>query len=510
MTYSPFSTDDSDLDEWIRQQAEASALDDLASPQPMAAMYQPPPHTEMAPLNFDTGPDWSDALGAGTTALAALADLGLNHGRGTGQILAAGGQFGQARAEQRLRGTQDALNYEQKRADLERSNRYTDLQYANLAARMQRQQGGGGAITPYQQSQLDAKKTTADRLEQERQDRLAAAKAADEDRDAAREDRGQQFQLSLEDRKAAREAAEAERADRAADRQQTQADRAQERADKEYQAESNTFRAKTEKTRPQVERMRQIDDILNKPQYADDIPGVGAGSYIPGWVPDALRGGEENANDARTMQMARADMTDFVARVRSGAVVPPPEYTKIASFVTAGEHATDEQFKTAYAAYHKMLSEEIRQQSSGREKAARDVLGPDTANYMLGPEYAPPPAAAADDGPLPPDRISGPVAGPPNLGVAAPPGVRNTPDFPGGRQRSGFGGSAAPQSPRVGAPPVRLGGGVSQANGAKPMPGGSVNMPGDDGVMMQSPSGNTGMVPPDKVAAALLAHWKRL
>lgn len=104
-------------------------------PMPPPAAYQPPPHAEMAPLNIDTGPDWSDALGAGTTLLAGLADLGFNHGRGTGQILAAGGEFAKARADQRLRGTQDALGYEEKRAQLDKSNRYNDYLYASLGER---------------------------------------------------------------------------------------------------------------------------------------------------------------------------------------------------------------------------------------------------------------------------------------------------------------------------------------------------------------------------------------
>jgi hypothetical protein len=91
----------------------------------------------MPELNIDSGPDWSDALGAGTTALAALADLGFNKGRGTGNILAAGGQFAQARGEQRLAQTKEALNYEEKRAALDRSNRHDDYLYANMAQRGQ-------------------------------------------------------------------------------------------------------------------------------------------------------------------------------------------------------------------------------------------------------------------------------------------------------------------------------------------------------------------------------------
>jgi len=142
MNYSPYD-DDEDLDAWITQQANDASLSGLLEPDSFGAqsmpMYQAPPHTEMAPLNYDTGPDWSDALGAGTTALAALADLGLNKGKGTGQILAAGGQFGQARAEQRLRGTQDAIGYEQQRARMQYEqglrSRNDEIARGNLAAR---------------------------------------------------------------------------------------------------------------------------------------------------------------------------------------------------------------------------------------------------------------------------------------------------------------------------------------------------------------------------------------
>lgn len=141
MNYSAFSSDDQDLEDWIRQQAESAPLDDLASPSGMqpSAAFQMPAHAEMAPLKIDNGPDWTDALGVGTSALAALADLGLNHGRGTGQILSSAGAFGQARGEQRLKQTQDALSYEEKRAALDRQNKYNDYLYANMAQRGQHQ-----------------------------------------------------------------------------------------------------------------------------------------------------------------------------------------------------------------------------------------------------------------------------------------------------------------------------------------------------------------------------------
>lgn len=134
--------EDDDLNRWVTQQATEASLQGLLEPDAgygPPATFQPPAHAEMAPLNIDTGPDWSDALGAGTIGLAALADLGLNHGRGTGQILASGANFGAARAQQRLQQTQDALSYEEKRAQLEKSNRYNDYLYASMAQRGQNQ-----------------------------------------------------------------------------------------------------------------------------------------------------------------------------------------------------------------------------------------------------------------------------------------------------------------------------------------------------------------------------------
>lgn len=479
MGYSPFSADDSDLEDWVRQQAESGALDDLASPSPMAA-FQPPPHAEMAPLKIDTGPDWSDALGAGTTALAALADLGLNHGRGTGQILAAGGQFGQARAEQRLKGTQEALNYEQKRAELERQNNYNDYLYANLAKRT----GATGTTTAYQQSQLDARKATESRLEQERQDRIANSKAADEDRDAARTDREQQFQLSLEDRKLARESAEAERAGRAADRQQAQADRAAERKDAVDERAANKFRADTEYTRPQIDRAQNVNRLSEEGQANGDIPGVGKWDSIKGKIP--LIGSLLLSDKDIEMQGNLSGMAETVLRDDTGAAATDPEVIRTAKRIGAGESISEKEFIVLQKGYNDVLKASLQQAAAGKEDIARGILGDQRANWAgIRAPSASPQAPAADSFGA---TNYGPDADhPSNLGVTGPPGVRNTPSFratPGGGAATARGGQMGP-----------VGG----------MASGSTS---GGGVPMRTPSGNIGMVPPDRIQAAIAAGWK--
>lgn len=489
MGYSPFGADDSDLDEWIRQQAESGALDDLASPSPMQPMaaFQPPPHAEMAPLKLDTGPDWSDALGAGTTALAALADLGLNHGHGTGQILAAGGQFGQARAEQRLKGTQDALSYEQKRAELERQNNYNDYLYANLAKRTGAA-GGAGTTTAYQQSQLDARKATESRLEQERQDRIANSKAADEDRDAARTDREQQFQLSMEDRKAAREAQQADRAERAADRQQTQADRAQERADKKTTTDTEQFLNKTEETRGQASQLKRVEPIIDDPKYEKDLPGVGTlDSRLPAWLMHPLDSGARQ--DQYSIESMAQQAGQYFKHELTGAASSDRENALLMGIKGLQPGATEEEFRNSIGLWKQDIQSQLKARASANPTAARSALDAQgLGDWALGADQ---PSATQAQAPAA-DGFGatnyGPDADhPSNLGVTGPPGVRNTPSFratPGGGAATARGGQMGPV------------GGMASGSTA----GG--------GVPMRTPSGNIGMVPPDRIQAAIAAGWK--
>jgi hypothetical protein len=524
MGYSPFGTDDSDLEDWIRQQAESGALDDLASPSPMQplAAYQAPQHAEMAPLKLDTGPDWSDALGAGTTALAALADLGLNHGHGTGQILAAGGQFGQARAEQRLKGTQDALSYEQKRAELERQNNYNDYLYASLGHRADTAatndahkvtseglRGREVAVKEAGSGRADAKVE---------RDTNADSGYADEFRnmlyDSGAVPRGKYDGASYEQMKADQPAAgrmwEFQHAGDKAAAQTTG------RIGAELDAEPDTTaaaarKAAAEQAATQGGKLELVDETARAKAKADqDIAGdkqIGNADVADPnvWKNVSTKG----YNDANDIAMSRATFKkamDDMATIRARAgtqVVPSGDKTAYDSAQSAASSSLSTLFKTGVISEPEYRRYVDRIPNSGMSMGSvwgaatgQDVVGDQIAGtrdellgifdtglrqYGLKPKGAGKPSAAADS--LPPDRITGPVTDsfdvPGNLGVTGRPGVRNTPDFPGGMRRAG--------------------------PGATPGPAGNA-----DGVMMQSPSGNAGPVPPDKVSAAIAAGWKRL
>lgn len=132
--------DDEDWDAWHRQQQNAEALGSLVPPDDFGGGYSPSPAAAQMPPVQLPGPDWTDALGVGTSALASLADLALNHGRNTGAILSAAGNYGAQRQDQRLKQSQDILSYETKRGELARQQqsdaqrqRYNDYLFANLA-----------------------------------------------------------------------------------------------------------------------------------------------------------------------------------------------------------------------------------------------------------------------------------------------------------------------------------------------------------------------------------------
>lgn len=518
MTYSLL--DPNDWEAWQRQQQDSEALgtllppdSGLGGPPPMAA-YQPPPHAEMAPLQLDTGPDWSDALGVGTTALASLADLALNHGRGTGQILAAGGQFGQARAEQRLRGTQDALAYEEKRAQLDKSNKYNDYLYANMAQRGQHQ-----AVTTDQAGQrIDISrqnagtKTTAEARQGAKVERDTNAQSdyADQFRnmlyDSGAVERGKYDGASYEQMKAdqpaagrmwefqhagdkaqatrggmiaadlaaapdttavaadraGQEAAAREAVTGAGGRAQSAAARADEAA---QQARYNKFRDETEKTRPQVGIAANLDKVLAK--HPADAPGVGV------W--DSFKSGKLASDDDLAVRGAVSNMTDLVARVRSGAAIPPREFESIQRFVDGGTGASEQQFRVAYGAYKKTLQDEMRQQSQGRETEARSVLG-QYGDWALGPMPKPVAAGPAN---------FGPDAGhPSNLGVTGSvPKFRATP-----------------------------GGGAATARGDAVGPVGGMSSGSTGGGTLLLPSGRPapGTLTPEQIQAVLAAggHWQ--
>lgn len=479
--------DDDDLDAWMQQQAQDASLSGLLEPeqqpmvqqfasQPGSSIHLPPERSSsMADIKTDYGaPDWTDALGLGTTALAALADLGLNHGRGTGQILSAGGAFGQARGEQRLRQTQDMIGYEEKRAAADKSNRYQDYLFANLA---QKQRGASpGQITANQQAQLDARKVTSDRLEQERQDRLAKQSREDEDRDAARddrssarEDRNNQFTLGMEDRKAARETAEAERAQRDADRQQYQADRASDKKEVNDDKTTREFAKDTETSRSMAQQMKELSPLLEK--YKDgDIPGTGK---VDQWIPNAVQdyvGGD--SEDATRIDQLKTGLQAEYRHAKTGAAASVPEDLRLMIVNGTKPGSTEQEFRLGMEALKKALPLQIKAYGAGREDQARAVLREQgLEDYVYGPS-APAQQSSGTTNYGPDD------AHPSNLGVG--PGGRSNASVP----KFNLGASGAADGG---------GGGVDQARGTAPMMSGQTGM-----LSVVSPNGTPGMVTPEQ------------
>lgn len=141
--------DDEDEDSWEARRREIAELGALLPPEggdfagldvpipPPYAAYQPPPPAQMAPLEVESGPDWTDALNVGLVGLGGLVDLAANKGRNFGAIAASGAHYGAERAGQRVAQEKDRLAYEERRAQLERQNAYNDLQNRQLQYRMQ-------------------------------------------------------------------------------------------------------------------------------------------------------------------------------------------------------------------------------------------------------------------------------------------------------------------------------------------------------------------------------------
>jgi hypothetical protein len=504
MTYSPFGTDDSDLEDWIRQQAESGALDDLASPSPMQplAAYQAPQHAEMAPLKLDTGPDWSDALGAGTTALAALADLGLNHGHGTGQILAAGGQFGQARAEQRLKGTQDALSYEEKRAQLDKSNRYNDYLYASMAQRGQLGQerlGQAGERIAVSKQNADTKTDANARANRQAESDqfIDYAKTKGYDLEGLRGSTMtqvrsamgplvKQWELEHADEKAAATAegrigaelgnsealgdAAASKAGKVAAAQlpyktegaeQGAAARVLGTQRGETEAGSNTVVPGLVAVDPQA-AAQSLGNPVTERKLRDDGGAFATARSALKKMGDLRRAyGTELPGNAKT-QFDMAQTTVNAALSALGAtkslsdserhyymdMIPGLALGWSDAVRPGGIDIKQQQLDGALTEFTEMANGKLRAYG----------VGLDTGGNR------PQPSAASD--PLPPDRITGPVTDsfnvPGNLGVTGRPGVRNTPDFPGGMRRAGPGAVPGPtQLPR-----------------AQPNPDGTFTLPG--------------------------------
>lgn len=330
-------------------------------------------------------------------ALGAV-DLAANKGRNIGQILGHVGNTAQqlvdddrkrsdANFQSDRRAYLDQEDAGERKKQLELGGRNADLRQLEL----ERQRAYDADVRTRFYAGQDSEETKAAKLAHEQaQTRVALAQAAgltpgEDGLTSEQRERGKDRDADRTSREgiasATRDATAAQR-EAIAEGKRLEAARG---AEKDRERSANTFRSKTEKTRPQLSRMDEIDKLISKPEYAQDLPGIGP---LDSRWPEML-----NSPDANALKLAVGDMSDMLVRQREGAVAPPAMYSVISKFVNAGPNATDQMFRDAYTAYQKILTEEIRQQGAGREDVAREVLG-GQGDRVFGKQAPPPPAAA--------------------------------------------------------------------------------------------------------------------
>jgi len=513
----PSLLDDEDWRALDNQRLENDALGHLTEPLG-AGLPSMPAHNygggvSMPPLELDSGPDWSDALGAGVTGLAAVADLVGNHGHGTGQILASGNAYAAARADQRVKQQQAAMDYEEKRAALARQNQYNDYLYASLAQR------GNTANTAHadrtrSQDQRDvdlARKQATENRQTENQDPSEfIAWAADRGYDlhglqtmaqarAAMGPLTKQWDLEHAGEKAG--AAESGRIAAQLDNAEALGDVAATKAGKVAAAELPYKTAGAEQGAAARVRGQQQGER-----------DVGAGLRIPGLVPIDADTAAQSAGDDVTrrkiedfggnLSNARDAIAEMLAiRKQYGTELPGNAKTRFdmakaaVSAAMSNIGATGTLSKDEREYYQSMIpnlslgwTDALR--PGGRDIKQEQLQGALTEFTQLGNGKLRAYGWGLDDG----TSSSAPaVSGassdlPTNFGVTGAPGVRNMPDFPGGARRAGNG--------------------LQRARGNAPMGGGTVNA--DGAVMMRTPSGNIGPVPPERIQDAIAAGWRPL
>lgn len=343
----------------------------------------------------------------GFAAAAGIADLIANKGRGLGQIVqgaAQGEQYRRKRSDEAFENDRAAYLKQGEAAARDKqlgiAGRNADMRQLELDASLAKERAiQARFLSGLPDPELEKRAKEAEinlRESQAYKNWSEDPNALDADRVADREMRKQLHDQDLADRQAGR-AASAEAT--AAQREATAALRAQEatrQAEKDRQGRLNKFRDETEKTRPALGNLQRLEAIVDKPEYAKDLPGVGMlDSRVPRWA---------MSDDAIAVQSLRGDIGDLLGRQRSGAAIPPAEYARLSRFSSGGEAATEKEFKAVKDLYKKHLFAEIQQQSNGREDDAREVLG-SLSDYALGPRKVAPPPTAAVEPPMRPLEI---------------------------------------------------------------------------------------------------------
>lgn len=348
------------------------------------------------------------------TALAALADILLNHGRGVGGVLALGaaGQSPMAKAELDLKRAQaehlrnPTYGRETDPQVLELRKRALDLQEsgqkgaeARAAARAAGNDpdgkkaaallgfyGAHGIDTSGMESldystlikvRPDISKMFTNALAPET-NKIAADRAggvAEAQIEPHVEQASQISKATLPDKIAIAEAGQSIRDNSPA---QKRAD------DKETRAAADQFAKETGYSINMLNNAARIESVLSK-YKPGTVPGIG---QLEGRTPDMLlqfraQQGDKQALDAMEIRNAKNTMGELAQRKESGAAGPEAERYRYMARVGAADGASEEQFKLGLEATKKLSEMEVKRFAAGKGNAAREVLRSNGLEHLL-------------------------------------------------------------------------------------------------------------------------------
>lgn len=305
-------------------------------------------------------------------ALAFLADMAMNKGRGLGQIA---GRVAEGS------GAIDNENYERQ---MRHAKEKASLEWM---ARRGTMQGLDPKLYELRKGQLD--------LDRERELRLARGHAPGEGGMTAYQ------QGSLAERKAAREFREKEitayqkamleaGANQRAAVGEARADAASAKADTVNATQARQYAQDTEQVRQIARNIQELDAISAK--TPGDMPGVGqldAMKFNNDWP---LVGAGDDGTAFRKLMM---DSADLILRSRSGAAAPVAEKKELQKY-QAGDFSDDESaIRVGIDMMRRHMTDELRSFAAGREEPAREVLRGAGISHLLppAPAQAPNPAS---------------------------------------------------------------------------------------------------------------------
>ena len=296
-------------------------------------------------------------------ALAFIADLMLNKGRATPQLIT------------HLAKGDDEVNYENYQRKLHHQKEKAALEWM---ARRGTMQGMDPQLYELRKGQLD--------LDRDRELRLARGGAGGLEGEGGLT----AYQAAmLEERKAAREARQNEITayqkamleSSAAQRSQAselRAETAEAKREAHNATQSRQYAQDTEHVRQIARNLQELDAIAAK--SPDDLPGVGQFDALKRDNSWPLIGAGE---DGIAFRKLMKDSADLVLRSRTGAAAPKAEKDELEKY-SAGNFSDDESaIRAGLALMRKHMTDELRSQAAGREEPAREVLRGAGISHLL-------------------------------------------------------------------------------------------------------------------------------